>query len=535
MKRVKKCLAGWVAAVFVLTLMVPTASAPSPLRVTFLSPNSAASLRGIQVPVRVSVQARGAVKVDLLVNGRLCQTREASGSSEISFDWNTASLAAGKYGLTLVAREETGEQASARIDVQLTGTRTALRTPEIQWPPEGQAVSGKVEVRVRAGEGEEGNIVLLVDGRLAAITNIPPFRFELDTKTLAEGPHVLQVEVYQPSGEVASSAAVEVQVAGGRAAVAAAPRPGALVSKAEKAQDFPRADKPGIEVSPALARVSPTEISSPSAGEMQETAAQPKAEVGQSWELSLTAGPGGNPAPAAVSLPEPPLEEASTSAPGKEFASLPSSLSAGHEQQFQAAPEGAAVSTALPPTPETTEKKSLSVPLLPESKPSGVVEYLVKPGDSLWGISRKYGVSVEAVAQANGLGDTGAIRAGQRLRLPVVPALSVEGKTLPGAGPFFSQGKLLVPLRTIVEAAGGSVRWNGKTRTVTITSRNGKAMLKVDSAKALVNGKEMPLAAHMVLQAGRAFVPLEGLREMASVDLRYDPRSNRLILLRKVA
>lgn len=51
-----------------------------------------------------------------------------------------------------------------------------------------------------------------------------------------------------------------------------------------------------------------------------------------------------------------------------------------------------------------------------QSVPSGSV-YDVVRGDSLWAISRKHGVSVEALQQANGLTDTN-IWAGQKLNIP---------------------------------------------------------------------------------------------------------------------
>ena len=45
--------------------------------------------------------------------------------------------------------------------------------------------------------------------------------------------------------------------------------------------------------------------------------------------------------------------------------------------------------------------------------------HVVSPGDSLWGISRKYGISVDALRQANGIAqDDSLIRSGQTLQIP---------------------------------------------------------------------------------------------------------------------
>ncbi|MFP4364842.1 MAG: LysM peptidoglycan-binding domain-containing protein [Spirochaetia bacterium] len=45
-------------------------------------------------------------------------------------------------------------------------------------------------------------------------------------------------------------------------------------------------------------------------------------------------------------------------------------------------------------------------------------EYIVKPGDTLWSISREYGTSVEAIARQNSLGVNSIIREGMRLQVP---------------------------------------------------------------------------------------------------------------------
>jgi hypothetical protein len=73
---------------------------------------------------------------------------------------------------------------------------------------------------------------------------------------------------------------------------------------------------------------------------------------------------------------------------------------------------------------------------------SGVqlITVVVAPGDTLWRISRRYGVSVEAIARANGLRDPDRISVGQRLVVPL-PA------TRPARGAAPSSPWLVWPLR----------------------------------------------------------------------------------------
>lgn len=72
--------------------------------------------------------------------------------------------------------------------------------------------------------------------------------------------------------------------------------------------------------------------------------------------------------------------------------------------------------------------------------PQAATTYVVRAGDSLWGISRRFGVSLNALLTANGLTVTSVIHPGQRLTIPsgtgatAPPATRVPVTTAPSAG-----------------------------------------------------------------------------------------------------
>src|SRR5687768_7088642 len=67
-------------------------------------------------------------------------------------------------------------------------------------------------------------------------------------------------------------------------------------------------------------------------------------------------------------------------------------------------------STEAPPTDATEETAA------PEVAPNG--EYTVQPGDTPAEIAARFGVSTEALLQANNITDTGSLQVGQVLKIP---------------------------------------------------------------------------------------------------------------------
>lgn len=74
---------------------------------------------------------------------------------------------------------------------------------------------------------------------------------------------------------------------------------------------------------------------------------------------------------------------------------------------------------AEPVTPQTSKHTASSK--RPRSRPIVGLGHAVRSGDSLWTISRRYGVSLEALSRANGITPGQRLQVGQHLTIPGVP------------------------------------------------------------------------------------------------------------------
>jgi N-acetylmuramoyl-L-alanine amidase len=76
----------------------------------------------------------------------------------------------------------------------------------------------------------------------------------------------------------------------------------------------------------------------------------------------------------------------------------------------------------------------LVVPATPASAgpaPQGATVHVVQPGESLWGIARRTGSTVAAIAQANGITDPARVLIGSTLTIPAGAAPAVAAAPLP--------------------------------------------------------------------------------------------------------
>lgn len=93
-------------------------------------------------------------------------------------------------------------------------------------------------------------------------------------------------------------------------------------------------------------------------------------------------------------------------------------------------------------------------------------------------------------------------------------SLIVNGKKLVlDQKPIIQKGRILVPLRGILEKLGATVQWNDATKTVTTKKGSTTIQLKVNKNSAVINNKTISLDVPVKIVKGRAMVPLRFIAE----------------------
>lgn len=88
--------------------------------------------------------------------------------------------------------------------------------------------------------------------------------------------------------------------------------------------------------------------------------------------------------------------------------------------------------------------------------------------------------------------------------------------------PEIRNNRTLVPLRAIFEALGATITWDGATRTITATRGDMVIELQIDNAQAKRRGQALTLDQAPVLSNNRTLVPLRFVSESFGAEVKWD-------------
>lgn len=110
--------------------------------------------------------------------------------------------------------------------------------------------------------------------------------------------------------------------------------------------------------------------------------------------------------------------------------------------------------------------------------------------------------------------------------------VTVDGVAVQFAGtkPMTQSGRVLVPLRGVLEKMGAFVEWVPATRTVIAQKGDLYVELPVGSKTATVNGKQVALDVPAAVMGGSTMVPLRFLGEALGADVKWDGVSRTVVI-----
>ncbi len=95
----------------------------------------------------------------------------------------------------------------------------------------------------------------------------------------------------------------------------------------------------------------------------------------------------------------------------------------------------------------------------------------------------------------------------------------------PGVQPDTVEGRVMVPLRGVLERLGASVEWNADDRSLVATRGDRDVYLPVGSRLAQVEGRPVRLDAPAILVGGSILVPLRFIAESLGAAVKWDYRT----------
>ena len=109
--------------------------------------------------------------------------------------------------------------------------------------------------------------------------------------------------------------------------------------------------------------------------------------------------------------------------------------------------------------------------------------------------------------------------------------VTLNGKPLSfDAAPAIENGRVLVPMRGVLESLGYSVHWKEHTQTVLAMKDGVDIFLPINSRTVTVNNETVQIDVPAKLQNGRTFVPLRFLAEYSGADVQWDDSSSTVMI-----
>ena len=104
-----------------------------------------------------------------------------------------------------------------------------------------------------------------------------------------------------------------------------------------------------------------------------------------------------------------------------------------------------------------------------------------------------------------------------------------------GTAPVVENGRTLVPIRAIIEAMGGDVKWDGEQNTAVLTLGRDKITLTIGSETAFFNEEKRTLDVAPKIINDRTMLPIRFIAESFKFDVNWDEKTETITITKELA
>ncbi|QWV95837.1 fibronectin type III domain-containing protein [Geomonas nitrogeniifigens] len=152
----------------------------------------------------------GVTKIEFYVNGVLKATDTAS---PYVFSWDTTALAPGSYTLMTKAYDAAGNVGQSQSVTVTVANDTQAPTVSVTSPSNNLTVSGSVSIAASATDNVGvSRVDFYLNNALLSSTNMAPYTYNWNTKTVANGVYNITAKAYDAAGNIGQSQTTTVNV-----------------------------------------------------------------------------------------------------------------------------------------------------------------------------------------------------------------------------------------------------------------------------------------------------------------------------------
>lgn len=100
----------------------------------------------------------------------------------------------------------------------------------------------------------------------------------------------------------------------------------------------------------------------------------------------------------------------------------------------------------------------------------------------------------------------------------------------PNVTPIIVDNRTYLPLRILIETLGGSIGFDDMTKTISIILNNKEIQLQLNSTIATVNGQQKTLLAQPIVTDGRTLLPVRSIMELLDKNVQWNDATKQVII-----